>query len=59
MQIDPLPGEDSPRPQVVYRCSVCRLELVLDERTRRLTVAPLRDTEPPPPNRRRTRKQAS
>jgi rubredoxin len=37
---------DGPRPEAnrVYRCSVCRLELVLDDEAGRLTVAPL----PPP-----------
>jgi endogenous inhibitor of DNA gyrase (YacG/DUF329 family) len=32
--------EETPRPGVVYRCHVCRLELVLDATTGRLTVAP-------------------
>jgi hypothetical protein len=27
----------------VYRCHICRLELVLDPKTGRLTLAPLRD----------------
>jgi hypothetical protein len=36
-----------PRPGVVYRCSVCRLELMVDEKTGKLTVAPFPpDTEP-------------
>ena len=29
---------DGPRPKQVYRCPVCRLELVLDEHTGSLTV---------------------
>jgi hypothetical protein len=32
---------DQPRPNQLYRCHVCRLELVLDEKTKKLTVAPL------------------
>jgi len=32
---------DSPRPNTIYRCHVCRVELILDENTRKLTVAPL------------------
>jgi len=39
-------GDDRPRPGVVYRCSVCRLELVVDEATNKLKVAPL-PPEPP------------
>ena len=39
--------ESAPRPGIVYRCPVCRLELVVDEKTGKLTVAPLPpDTEP-------------
>ena len=30
-----------PLPKVVYRCHVCRLELVVDEQTSKLVVAPL------------------
>jgi len=32
---------DSPRPQTIYRCHVCRLELILDQNTHKLIVAPL------------------
>lgn len=32
--------EDLPRPQAIYRCHICRLELVLDPDTNKLTVAP-------------------
>jgi hypothetical protein len=32
---------DAPRPKRVYRGHVCRLELVLDEDARQLTIAPL------------------
>jgi len=38
---------DVPTPRRVYRCHVCRLELVIDGSTEKLTVAPLsteRDT---------------
>ena len=31
---------DGPRPGQVYRCHVCRLELVLDTTTKKLTVTP-------------------
>jgi len=43
-------GESAPRRGVIYRCHVCRLELVLDPSGERLVVAPLAtdgDTEPP------------
>jgi hypothetical protein len=36
-------AEPAPRPGVIYRCPVCRLELVVDERTNKLTVAPISD----------------
>jgi hypothetical protein len=32
-------SEETPRPGVVYRCHICRLELILDATTGRLTVA--------------------
>jgi len=44
-------NEDRPRPGVIYRCSVCHLELVLDEGTQRLTVAPLVSDSQPEPRR--------
>lgn len=31
----------TPEPKRLYRCHVCRLELVLDEQTKTLKVAPL------------------
>jgi len=40
---------DAPRPNTVYRCHVCRLELVLDAKTEKLTVAPLPSDENEPP----------
>ncbi len=36
-------GEARPRPGERYRCHVCRLELVLDRATDRLTIAPVDD----------------
>jgi hypothetical protein len=36
-----------PRPNVVYRCHVCHLELILDPNGEELTVAPLPAEEPP------------
>ena len=41
------PIDATPRPGVIYRCSVCRLEFVLDKVTQKLTLAPLPSTEPP------------
>jgi len=32
---------DAPEPRRVYRCHVCHLELMLDETTHKLTLAPL------------------
>jgi hypothetical protein len=32
---------DAPLPKKIYRCHVCRLELMLDESLHELTVAPL------------------
>jgi DNA-directed RNA polymerase subunit RPC12/RpoP len=34
---------DAPSPRRVYRCATCRLELVVDEVTQQMTVAPLPD----------------
>jgi hypothetical protein len=33
--------EPLPRPGAVYRCHVCRLELVVDRTTQKLTAAPI------------------
>jgi len=33
--------EDRPRPNAIYRCHICRLELVFDADTGRLIVRPL------------------
>jgi hypothetical protein len=46
---------DRPEPKRVYRCHVCRLELVLDDATQTLTVAPL----PTLPHRRGTDRKSS
>jgi len=37
-------AETEPRPGVTYRCQVCRLELILDEATDKLSLAPLSET---------------
>jgi len=37
---------DRPEPKRIYRCHICRLELLADETTGKLTVAPL----PSPPD---------
>jgi hypothetical protein len=37
--------EEGPRIGVIYRCHVCRIELVLNPDTERLEVLPLRDDE--------------
>jgi hypothetical protein len=37
---------DSPDPKRVYGCHVCHLELVLDDRTRKLTVMPFHTDRP-------------
>ena len=34
-------GDDTPRPGVNYRCTVCRLELVLARDAQHMTTAPL------------------
>jgi hypothetical protein len=42
--------EEKPRPKTIYRCHVCRLELILDPNTARLIVAPIEpDGRPRPP----------
>jgi hypothetical protein len=41
-----------PRQGKVYRCHICRLELVLDTKRDRFTLAPLETDEPPPRTRR-------
>jgi hypothetical protein len=38
-----------PRPGHRYRCHICRLELVIDESTNRLTVAPFDEPSTPSP----------
>jgi hypothetical protein len=39
--------EDAPLPGRIYRCNVCRLELVLSATTDQLIVAPLTPEETP------------
>ena len=39
-------NEDRPRSGSLYRCHICRLELVLDPDTDKLIVTPIRDDEP-------------
>jgi hypothetical protein len=34
-------AEAEPRPGVTYRCHICRLELILNETTDKLSMAPL------------------
>ena len=43
--------DDRPREGQHYRCHVCRLELVLNERTNALDVAPLDGVDVTPPAR--------
>ena len=38
--------EERPRADTLYRCHICRLELMLDTSTDRLTVASMRSDEP-------------
>lgn len=38
--------EDRPRPGERYRCHICRLDLMVNPETDRLTVAPLPSDEP-------------
>jgi len=37
-------NEASPRVDVVYRCAVCRLELVYDTETGKMKIAPMPDS---------------
>jgi hypothetical protein len=37
-----------PRQGVRYRCHICRLELVLDPATKKLTVPPVDEQDEPP-----------
>jgi hypothetical protein len=38
-------AEERPRPGVIYRCHICRLELTLDMLNDTLIVVPVRDGE--------------
>jgi hypothetical protein len=42
-------AEQTPRAGVIYRCHICRLELIVDALTGKMTVAPL--DAPPAPDR--------
>jgi hypothetical protein len=33
--------QEAPLPRQIYRCHVCRLELIVDPETQKLTLAPL------------------
>jgi len=33
-------NEPAPRPNIAYRCDICRLELILDKTTNKLVLAP-------------------
>jgi DNA-directed RNA polymerase subunit RPC12/RpoP len=48
---------DVPQANRVYRCHVCRLELILCARSNRLAVPPLPDTSDSPPADRTARKR--
>jgi len=39
--------EDAPRPGTVYRCPVCKLELVADPNAGKINVATIDPNEPP------------
>ncbi len=53
--------EDMPRPGIVYRCHICRLELMVDRTTGKLDVPPVvrADKHSVPPSKRPTRRKAS
>jgi hypothetical protein len=40
-------GHDSPQPERIYRCAICRLDLVLSDDGTRMIVAPLPPTPKP------------
>lgn len=46
-------ADATPKPGVVYRCYICRLELVFNPATNRLTVAPMHADEHAAPKRSR------
>ena len=48
IEIIHIPIEEMPRPGHRYRCHICRLELVIDKDTNKLTV-PRFDERPLPP----------
>jgi hypothetical protein len=42
-----LAGDEVPVPHKIYRCAVCRLELVLSRDSSKMEVAPLHPRDPP------------
>jgi hypothetical protein len=36
-------GDETPKPGRIYRCSICRLELVLSDDGTHMSIAPLSD----------------
>lgn len=38
-------SEERPRPNAVYRCHICRLELVFNPRTEKMNVAAMRNDD--------------
>ena len=44
-------AEIAPRPGVIYRCHICRLELVVDARDQVLVLAPMPGDNQPPAGR--------
>jgi hypothetical protein len=48
-QIRHSPIEEMPRPGHRYRCHICRLELVIDQSTNKLTIAPFDEPGAPSP----------
>jgi hypothetical protein len=51
-------AEAAPRPGARYRCHICRLELVLDPASNKLTVPTFDvDSDPPPPSNDKTKRR--
>jgi len=48
---------DAPDPRRLYRCHVCRLELMLDATTNRMGLPPLADASNEPPTQKHPTKQ--
>jgi hypothetical protein len=43
--------DPAPQANTLYRCHICRLELVVDEKIDKLIVAPIASPPTPPPHR--------